>query len=244
MHVKVRSHLDQAKSPRVKPALIDQFLNTANNFMYDQLCKTFQVNQQARDGLRALTVNDLPLTPTANVFTYPVNYMQETALQVLIGGVWQSSTPTTYLAKNLLPKNYFTQTSATSVKHIESDAGTTVYCGSNIVTSGQLSYIKKYPQMYWSQVAISASATALTVGVMYYVATSSVTHNAVTYIVGDTFTAVSAVLTGAGTVNAIQNSLLDDSLWEEMCTRAAAFISGSLEDYSRFQVKTSEENKS
>lgn len=228
MHAKVRSHVDQVKSPRLKAELIDEGLNFANNYLYNQLCKIFQVDQQARDGLRALTVNDFALTPTANVFTYPANYMQETALQVLIGGVWQSSTPTTYSEKNLLSKNYFTQTSATNVKHIESDAGTTVYCGSNTVTSGQLSYIKKYPQMYWSQTAVSASATALTVGVMYYVATSTVTHNAVTYIAGDTFTAVSAVLTGAGTVNAIQNSLLDDSLWEEICTRAADFVRESL----------------
>ena len=244
MHATVRSHIDQVKSPRVKPALIDQALNFGNDFLYNKYCKLFQVDQQARDAMRLLTVNNLPLTPVGDVFTYPADYMQETALQTLVDGAWKSSAPTTYDELNELPDNYFTEPSKSDRVHVESAAGTTAYYGTGTLTQGKLSYIRKYPQMYWSQVAVSPSPVALTIGTMYYVATNSVTHNAVTYIVGDTFTAVNTALTGTGTVNAIQNSLFDDSLWEEICTRAAAFISGSLEDYNRFQVKTSEENKS
>lgn len=243
MHLRVRFHLDQVKSPRLTKALIDQSLNIANDFIYTRLCKMFQVDQQSRDGLRALTINNLPITPVGDTFTYPADYMQETALQTLVNGIWGSSVPVTYDELNELPNNYFTEFDINNRGHIESAAGTTCYFGTGSMTSGKLSYIKKYPAIYYSSTALT-SASAIVVGTMYYVETAPVTHNAVTYVVGDTFTAVNTAFTGAGTVAAIQNSLLDDSLFEELCTRAAAFIAGSLEDYSRFQVKTVEENKS
>jgi hypothetical protein len=237
LHARIRYWLDQVKSPRIARATVDSFLNGANRKYFNFGVDTFERKQYIRDEMKPFVVNNFSLTPSGDVFTYPADYEHELGFAVVVNGKRVMSREISYNEQNPIFENAFSEPSEIDPSHIESDAGVTSYYGTgNTLSGGFLSYLTIPLVLYWHTTDIYAGINTLTVGNQYYVNAGSVVVNAITYNVGDDFTATTTVMTGTGTVNAIQNPQLKDSCHEELALIAAADICASLGQTVSFQL--------
>lgn len=237
-HTRVRALLDQVKSPRITRALINQFFNVVNRKYYNFCVDEFEVKQYLRDEFKPFVVNNFPLTPAVDVFTYPVNYEHELGFAVTVNGKRMMSNEMSYNEQNPVLENAFTEPSQIQPYHIESAAGVTSYYGAgNTLSGGFLSYSTIPFDLYWSDVIILAGTNVLTIGQQYYVASAGVTSASVTYALGAIFIATSTAFTGAGTVNAVQDFQFGVSCHEELCKMCASEIAGSLDDVQSMEIQ-------
>lgn len=243
MHKRIDFHLDKVRSARLDPDLHkDQSLNISQEKMFSTLVDTFQLKEYIRDELKPLVKNDAPVTFVGSIIAFPSDYRHLIGLAVWIDGVkvdWPVQQ--SYDEKSQSFDNSFASPQDDEPNYIESDGGLNVYTAGGSITQATMDYIRAPKTIYYSQTFLNNTAT-LVVGTMYYVQTGSVVYNSVTYNQGDTFVAVIGFtsFTGTGTLAAIQNCELGPTCQEEICKIASAIISGTLDDYGRFQVKAEE----
>ncbi len=244
MHQRIDFYHDKARSPRLREGLDkDQAIVIAQEKAFTNMVDLFQFKQHLRDEMRPLVRSGVTVGVTANTFVPPADYRHLVNLEAVIDGV---------LVKDIRPMNYaesgpnegnaFTEPAPDYPRWNESSTGILIECGAGVVSSVAIDYIRRPLTPYYSQQTIVAGPTVLSVGQTYFVQSGSVTHNTVTYSAGDdtrpgdTFVAANTALTGTGSVVKIQNCELGETCHEELCKIAAAIISGTVEDYSRFQV--------
>jgi hypothetical protein len=215
---------------------------------YDNIRKdtgySFQSVQRLRDELRSLIISSA-LIPTGNIITYPADYRHELLLQVTIDGEVKGSRPTTYDELESIRMNPFEKPDIDHVRHLESGQNAEIFYGTfGVFSTSTLHYIKQPVDVFRGTTPITASPSALTVGTLYYVEVGPVTHNSITYQVGQTFTAVNNTLTGAGSVVVIVNSELPENMHEEQARIAASILAGDSADYNRKGMLEGENNQS
>jgi len=233
--------MDKVNSPRFSKVMRDTALNVSQDKFFNTYCDTFQLDQYTRDAMRPLVKSGIAVTVVGTTITYPTDYRYMVGLTLTIDGV-QKYWPREMLYSEKGPdfENSFEVPTAEYPKVIEDATGLKVFCGSGTISAATMDYLIQPNEILYSTTAIVAGPTVLTIGATYYVSSSSVVHNAVTYTAGQTFVAVSTVLTGAGTVYLIQNCQFGVGCHEELCKVAAAVLSGITEDQLRFQIKSLE----
>lgn len=248
LHSRVNGHMDKPNSARFSKARIDFALNVMQDKFINTFVDTFQLDQYTRDAMRPLVKNAASVTVANNVISFPADYRAMVGLTLTIDGntkYWPREM--LYSEKGPDFENSFTEPTSEYPQVLEDVSGLRVYCGSGTVSAATMDYIVQPQAILYSSIAISAtSATALTVGVTYFVYSGTVTHNSVSYMANSevpvTFVAVNTTLVVpvAGTVYAIQNCQLGPNCQEELCKTAAALLAGITEDQIRFQIKAME----
>lgn len=244
MHLRVDFYHDKVRSPRLRQDLDkDQAIAIAQEKAFSSMVDLFQFKQYLRDEMRPLVRSGVAATVAANTFTLPADYRHLLDMRAVIDGVLRRDIRSMNYSENgPVEDNAFTEPEPEYPRWRESSSGITIICGTGVVSSVEIDYIRKPLIPYYSQTSILAGPSVLTLGQTYYVQQGTVTHNSVVYSAGndtrpgDTFVAANTALTGTGTVVQIQNCELGESCHEELCKIAAAIISGTVEDYSRFQV--------
>lgn len=241
MHSRVDFHMDKVASSRFSKAQRDTALNVAQDKFINVFIDTFQLDQYTRDAMRPLVKPASSVVLVGNVITYPADYRAMVGITLTIDGLVR------YLTREMLYNekgpsfdSSFEEPTAEYPKVIEDATGLRVYCGTGVVTAASMDYIVQPTEILYSSTAITQGANVLTVGNTYYVTATTVTHNAVSYVVGDTFVAVNTMMLGTGTVYQIRNCQLGIGCHEELCKVAAAVLSGITEDQLRFQIKSME----
>lgn len=244
--------IDRARSARFTNTEKDNAVNTAiDQFFYDRYDNikqhkfySFELIQRVRDDLRTL-VKTAPLVPTGNLVTYPIDYKHELSFDTIVNGIQKSSRMVSYDEYRIIKSNSFQEPTIEYPVHFEDQNGINVDFGpTGTFTSSILTYLIAPTLVFVSDVPITAGPTALTIGLTYYVTIGTVTHNAIVYTVGQTFVAVSTVLTGTGTVINIVNTNLPDSTHEEIAKLASSIIIGEVSDYTKSKFTEQEANKS
>lgn len=244
MHQRIDFYHDKVRSPRLREDLDkDQSISIAQEKAYNTMVDLFQFKQHLRDEMRPFVRKNVAVTVTSNSFTLPADYRHLLDVRAVIDGVLRTDIRSMNYSENgPVEGNAFTEPDPEYPRWQESEAGITILCGAGVVSSVQIDYLRRPATPYYSQTPILAGPSVLILGQMYYVEQGTVTHNSVVYSAGndtrpgDTFVAANTALTGTGTVVRIQNCELGESCHEELCKIAAAIISGTVEDYSRFQV--------
>lgn len=205
----------------------------------------FEGLQRIKDELNELVVINSSLTFANNLITLPVDYEHELAFEIKINGIWQPSSPANYNELQELNKNFHTRPSSTDPYHKRFGRTLEIlFGGVGTVNQVRLSYLKAYKLPYMNDdpaQLIFAGSNVLVVGQQYVVIDSTpVVHNSTTYNEGQTFIAVSTLLTGSGKVAKCQDVELPEIASVEISRMMAVELSGSVENYSKMQSKSSE----
>lgn len=206
----------------------------------------FEGLQRIKDELNELVIINDTLTFVNDKVTLPVNYAHELAFDIKINGIWKPSDAANFDEVQELSTNSHTRPSADQPYHKR--YGRTIefmYGGVGTVSQVRLTYLKKHPIPFLKDDAsqlIVAGPSVLTIGKQYVVVTTSasVVHNTITYNAGDAFVATSTILTGGGSVALAQEVELPEITEIELARRMATELSGSVENYSKMQVKGAE----
>lgn len=246
MIAEVNRLVDRTKSARFDEQLkILPAIDLAIRQKFNDGCKDFQKNQVIRDYMSQLIVHRLAIVPVnINEIPYPDDYVHEVAFSILVDGKELSCRSATYNEINSLDWNAFTkpndQLGLEQSYKIEANRRQYVSFEGTAFTNSFLSYIRNYKTPAKGTTQIVAGPTVLTIGLTYYVNLGTVTHNIVTYNTGDTFIAVSTVMTGVGNVLLIQNSEIGSSQHEAICQIAASDLLQNIEKFTNSQFKTQE----
>lgn len=205
----------------------------------------FEGLQRIKDELNELVVINNTLVITNNQVTLPTNYAHELAFDAKINGLWQSSDAATFNELQELNNNYHTRPSPEKPYHKRFGRTLEVlFGGVGTLNQVRLTYLRAYALPFMNDnpgQLIVAGANVLSVGLKYVVIENvPVVHNGITYNEGEVFSAVSTILTGSGKVALVQDVELPDIASVEISRRMAVELSGSVENYSKMQSKSSE----
>ena len=254
LHDRTDFWVDRTKSARFSAKQRDDALNIAQDDLvkdrYDNIKNvtgySFQSVQRLRDELRTLIPAPAILTPVNNIITIPSDYRHEIMLRVTINGKERGSEPTDYDEFNTIENNPFEKSEINFPKHLEQGNTIELFFGSfGTFTQARLFYLKQ-PADILNDVlnVITAGVGVLTIGATYFVNVGPITHNAVTFQTGATFTAVNADFVGPGTVYLIVNSELPVNMHEELAKTAGAILSDTVADRQRTAALNAEADKS
>lgn len=252
MHTRVEFYVDKAQSPRfLSDFHYDQSLNIAQDKIiqdkYDNVKQhkmyAFQIFQKIRDDLRPI-VKTVDIVPVGNLITLPSDYMYEVGLALMINSVQYDSREVTYNQLNGLNDNSFTSIQIDEPVHIEDQNGINVYFGpSGNFMSAKLSYLSIPPVISLGLIDITAGPSVLIIGQNYLVTVGTVTHNLVSYMVGQQFVAVNTILSGIGTVISMTNCILSPTCHEEICKVASGLLIGTVQGFDQSKFLDSESEK-
>ena len=249
MFRRIDSHSDKARAPRW--SITDNYLFALNvamsTFINDRVDNireqrkkyAFETAQRIKDDLRTIVKSSLPITPINGILTVPLDYRYEVGVEVFINGKRTNSVPVTHNELPVLKDNLHTRPSKDRPVHYVDMDGFHLLAGEpGLITVGIISYIIEPSQMYLAEdpadrtTGLSQdSLVALIVGATYYVITTA-EHNTIFYNPGDTFVAVTTVLT-SGTVHYIVNCQLPAHTHEEICLMAAEILTGRAQKYEK-----------
>jgi hypothetical protein len=208
-----------------------------------------QSTQRLRDELYTLIPPATTITPVANVIAYPTDYYYYLLVYATISGVSQLVTATDYNKVGTLTTNPFTRPSATKPYFNESSAGLNIIAGGATATSSSLTYVKMPAKVSIGYERNKVTAGTTLAAVVYYVFEDAIHSANVTTGEGLAVTAGQVIQAGetfTGTVNALTSGVLipatsivncdfPENMHEEICTRAAAFMQGTVEDERKKQ---------
>ena len=217
-----------------------------------------QSTQRLRDELYTLISAPTTIVPVANVIRYPTDYYYYLQLYATLSGTSTLCMPTDYNKIGEMKLNPFMTPSATKPFYNEFSGGLRIESGSTTATSSILTYIKNPAKVSIGFERDKVVDGATLAAIVYYVfedaihsATVTTGSGAVvtagqTIHAGETFTGTVAALR-SGTIiptTKIVNSDFPENMHEEICTRAAAFMQGTVEDYRKNQMLNTDAEKS
>lgn len=207
-------------------------LNIATDHFHEVLSAEFEQSKIIKASLQPLVVQDAPLSVSGQfIVALPANFHSEISLNLIIAGNRRWSNPKQSISRTKINQNTFRAPSDAYPVHYTFDGGLRVETGGTLPSSALLTYIAKPTKMVWNETPIVAGPAVLTIGQTYYVVTAAV-HNAVSYAVGDTFVAITTVLT-SGSVYFIVNCPLADPSHEDVAKYAASVLTGTIEDFDK-----------
>lgn len=261
LHKKTAFFLDSEKSPRFSRKVEDKALNSAINDIvldrYDNMRKSqkqyaFQTSQRLRDELYTIVQEKTGLTPTDNVLsvTSMTDYWLLLALEVSISGTTINTIPLTYDERNVIENDPFTRPSIVypeRVYRIESSAGIEIIFGdTGTLVSGHSWYLKK-PVKVLIGTEVSNGVTQIQPGTSILAWSDSVLTVYIGGIVAYTVnlaeeeeyanpagTSVDYIKVTSGIcyINYTDTDM-PEMLHEEISRKAAAILSGNVENYNR-----------
>lgn len=198
---------------------------------------SFEAVQRVRDELYTLVPATLTIAPTGNNLAYPSDYNYFLKLQCTIDGLTNYARPTSYNESGPLLENPWKKPSNIKPYFDQNVLGFTILRGATgTFTAGLLDYIKNPDVVSIGKETdkINPGASVLVIGQTYIVYEQAV-HNGVTYTEGQTFVAVSVVLTsGIVILNSLMvNCNLPAKIHEEVSRTASMVMMGSIEDYNK-----------
>lgn len=260
LHYKVAFFLDAEKSPRFKVKSIDKAINSAindivldryNNIRQKQKEYAFQTSQRLRDELYTIVQQETGLTAVNNVISLAsiTDYWLLLALEVTISGKVINTIPLTYDEKNIIEIDPFVRPSIMypeRVYRIESANGIEIIFGDvGTLATGHAYYIKK-PAKISIGTEVSNGSTTFQNGekIIAYVDSTVTIYNYLIHVedvdlleeeeytipVGPGYTAF--VVSGIVYKNYVDTDL-PDMLHEEIARKAAAILSGNVENYNK-----------
>lgn len=218
-----------------------------------------QSSQRLRDELYTLISAPTTIVPAANVVAYPTDYYFYLLLYATLSGTSTLCYPADYNTIGELKLNPFTRPSATKPYYNEFTSGLRIESGGVIsATSSILTYVKMPVKVSIGFERDKVVGGATLAAIVYYVYEDAI-HSATvttgsgatvtagqTIHAGETFTGTVAALT-SGTIiptAKVVNSDFPENMHEEICTRAAAFMQGTVEDYRKNQMLNMDAEKS
>lgn len=197
-----------------------------------------QETQRIRDELYTLIPAPATGAPSSGVVPYPANYFYYLLLYTTINGTSVFCTPKSYNVSGPLNANPFMKPSITKPYYNEFTNGLRVDFGSTGTFSAyELTYIKNPATVSIGQPRNHVTdGGAIATGTLYYVYWESV-YAGVTYKPGETFTGLITNLTlSSGKVipsTSIVNCDLPVNMHDEVCFKAAALLSGNVENFQK-----------
>ena len=267
MMLQVDDYLDRVKSGRFPDrtymsAINDAIITIVNDRIEPlKQKKTYsvQATQRVRDELQPLIptpILTLTTTVVANVgtiysVTKPADYHYYLELYAKISGVRYFCIPMSYNDRGEIMDNPFRKPSATKPYFTEGHLGIHIQAtdtiGSTTVapTAVEFYYIKKPNVVSIGQERhkIVAGGT-LTNALTYYVYDESV-YSGVTYAPGESIAGSGAALTSGTVILSTNTTLSDlpDSMYYEICTKAASIMSGNGDDFAKKQLLNNDVDK-
>ena len=261
LHYKTSFFLDSERTPRFKKKTVDKAINSAindiildryNNIRQKQKEYAFQTSQRLRDELYTLVeeYTDLPVISGNRISLQPVtDYWLLLAMSANISGKVINTIPVTYDEYNVLELDPFVRPSIVypeRVYRIESSSGVKIIFGdTGALASADMFYIKK-PAKVAIGTEVSTQNTELTLNekVIAYVDSVIRVKDSTGEVVEDvalteeeeyipsqsayTYTLFSGIV-----YKDFTECDLPDILHEEICRKAAAILSGNVENYNR-----------
>lgn len=233
-------HLDRSRNARFSFFQYAMAYRQVQMWYFDQNKKDEKL---VRDNLYTLLKSVTPTTTlisqslannlTVNHVNYPSDYHFFSVLLNYIGGNLIESRPTNYNQINNLLLDSFRKPDNERCYVLEDSTGWRIYRGYGGAYSCELTYLISPSD--WSigteSDLIDEGIGVLTIGVNY-TATSEVVESGIKYQPGQQFNAASATLTSGQVIptSVLVDSNLPDTVAEEIATRVALFLSGSVKD--------------
>jgi len=247
-------YMDVTRNARFQRLEYDNAFNNAMENFIDKILNnqsptnavSFQSEQTITDALYTLQTTQTAV-PTLDVILYPSLYRFMTSIFVTIGGVRQYCRPTNQNELGPLLEDSFRAPSDTKPYYLQTSTGFRIYHGAGTITSAELNYLK-IPATFTigkdSQL-IASGASVLTNG-SSYIATEPSVQNAVSYNIGDQFTASGTSLTSGQVILASNTTPIElpAKTHEEISKEVAALLSGAVSDMARYNFAQTEANKS
>lgn len=255
-------YLDSEKSPRFKKKAIDKAINSAISDIvldrYDNIRKSqkeyaFQTAQRLRDELYSIVkeASDLTVVNDIIALTQITDYWLLLAMRVDISGITINTIPLTYDELNIVEINPFIRPSIVypeRVYRIESSEGVKIVFGdTGSLVSGHAYYLMK-PAKVNIGTEINSSATNILPGTKIIAYVDSVLHifsegsaspHEYTLLEEEEYENPSGtnvdyiqIHSGICFINYTDTDL-PDMLHEEIARKAAAILSGNVENYNR-----------
>lgn len=197
---------------------------------------SFQSSELTRRELYTL-IKTATVVPTGDNIVYPADFYYLGDLNVTINGTQTYARPTNFNELGPLQENPFRKPSPSKPYFIENATGLKVYYGSGTFSTSSITYLKtpNTVSIGTEGQKINPGASVLSIGQVYMVYSPTAVHNGTTYYVGQTFTAVSAILTsGIVILNSnVTNCDLPTNMHDEICKMAAELMQGTIEDYNK-----------
>ena len=260
-HYKITFFLDAEKSPRFKKKSIDKAINSAindivldryNNIRERQKEYAFQTSQRLRDELYTIVQEQTGLVPTNNILSVSgmTDYWLLLALEVDISGATINTIPLTYDEKNVIEINPYMRPSIVypeRVYRIESADGITIIFGdTGTLVSGHSYYLRK-PAKVSIGTEISDTTTHILSEkkIIAYVdstldlySVSGGILSSVSLLEEEEYTIPAdptkyAILSSGIVFVDYTDTDLPEMLHEEITRKAAAILSGNVENYNR-----------
>lgn len=202
-----------------------------------------QSSERLRSELYPLVImedeNGTPIVG-ADLIPYPTadNYLYYLLLFVTINGVEDYSKPTSFDTVGPLLDNPFTKPTTVKSYFNEQSNGLKLYFGSTGTFSAYKLWYLKNPNIVsiGNEVNQVAQGDPIVNGDTYYVYEEAV-YDSITYYEGATFVGnITAPTLTSGLVipaSVVVNTELPINLHEEICVKAAAILSGTVEDYNK-----------
>lgn len=246
MMERIGEHIDRTRTARHRDRAYFNAINEAIWAIVKDRVEPIRVNrrysvqnaQRISDELYTLVRVTSPTITGSDkdVIVVPTDYFYYLMMYVTIGGVKYWCTKTTYNELGPLKENPFSRPSDTKPYFTDNDKGFKVFTKiAGIFTTAELTYVKNP-----ATVSIGEERDKLTTGatltnaVTYYVYEDAV-YSGTTYYPGEIITGTGAALTsGIVVINTkIVNCDLPVNMHEEVALKAAAILSGNVEDYNK-----------
>lgn len=263
LHYKVAFFLDAEKSPRFSRKAEDKAINSAindivldryNNIRQKQKEYAFQTSQRLRDELYTIVEEDDALVATGDILSIAsmTDYYLLLSLEVDISGRTINTIPLTYDEKNIIEINPFLRPSITypeRVYRIESAEGIKIIFGdTGTLVSGHSWFLKKPAKVsIGTEVSDTVTHILSAVKVIAYVDTTlnlhSITGGVISsvdlleeeeYTIGGDPVKYARLVSGIVFITPTETDL-PEILHEEIARKAAAILSGNVENYNREQ---------
>ena len=245
---RIKVLIDHTTSPRYTNDQFDTAINIVSNQIlddrYDNIKRkrpySFQSMQRLRDELWTLS-KSVTFAMTSDILTAVSikalgDYRYALLCTLTVNGTDYDCNPMSYSEWPSKSKNPYTRAQITEPDRlywIESAVGLTFMHGSSYVpTSLVMDYLKTPTSVYSGQVG--TNATVFVIGNVIIALTTTVYHG-VTYSPGQEITIVAGFLSitsGTVTYNYV-NSEFPDAIQDEICMKAASFISKGVQDYQK-----------
>lgn len=205
--------------------------------------KSFEHFQRVRDELYSIVKVDNAIAVTAGVITLPTDYLYFGLLQVTSDGNLEYAEMISHNELGDIDNNPFRKPAADCVKVYMDERGLVVDSGSGTLgATATLTYIKVPTEVFIDADANAiASPGPLATNTNYAVDTSTaVVHDGTTYEEESGFDSGAVTAISGGSVLKVINSDLPEALADEVVDKAAAIMSGTLEDVNQYQLHENE----
>ena len=251
MRESIDQKLDRTKSARYSDAAYYAAINRSQTNILKERVEPIRTKGnyavQSTERIRAelYTLIPAPATgvPVSNVVSLPTDYYYYLMMYVTLAGVSQRCKAVSY--NEDVDANPFKKSSAVKPYFNEFTGGLRILSGTSTASAYSLTYIKNPAVVSIGFERDKIIAGTVLAVLVYYVYEEAV-FNGVTYYPGETFTGSALALTSGIIIPTakVVNSDFPVNMHEEICTLAAAFMEGTVEDYNKKAMLDSDAEKS